>query len=313
MYAGQGVNGGGLPTTPYATRFWDCCPAAFSYTPKGGVYAPVDACHKDGKTLFPFDIHNPGKNGCEGGDRFACSCIQPWVDSKDPTLAYGFAAYNIHEADGSIESACYLAEFKPNDSNGKPMKVTKIILQNINTSGNILKGSFDFNLAGGGVGDFPAGCVAQWGQSWGSQYGGVTGAKQCCNLPPALRSSCLFRFTYFGENPALAGTPKRVRCPTGIIDRSGSQRKDDAQVAPYSGVTDATGKPAADGYKRNRGVCDNIDPLGVVSSVCGGHVLNSRTPSRHVKRRPSPAGTTPGVEVVPPSAPKPTPKSHKQR
>lgn len=262
------VSAGGLPSTPYATRFWDCCPAAFSY-PKDSVYAPVEACKADGITPFPIDIHQPAKNGCEGGNRFACNCIQPWVDSKDPELGYGFAAYNVHEADESIESACYYTEFSPQDANGKPLKVRKLILQNINTSGNILQGSFDFNLAGGGVGDWPSGCVRQWGSAWGDQYGGVRGAEECCRLPAGLQSSCLFRFIYFGDNPALAGVPKRVRCPKGIIDRSGSQRKDDAHVAPYSGPTDHTGVPASDKYKRNRSVCSVVDPLNVVNRVCG--------------------------------------------
>lgn len=262
------VSAGGLPNTPYATRFWDCCPAAFSY-PKDSVYSPVEACKADGITPFPFDIHEPAKNGCEGGNRFACNCIQPWIDSQDPELGYGFAAYNIHEADGTIESACYYTEFAPEDANGKPLKVRKLILQNINTSGNILQGSFDFNLAGGGVGDWSRGCVNQWGTAWGNQYGGVSGAKECCRLPLGLRSSCLFRFTYFGENPALASVPRRVRCPKGMIDRSGSQRKDDAHVAPYSGSTDHTGAPAPDKYKRNRSVCSNVDPLDVVGRVCG--------------------------------------------
>lgn len=262
------VSGGGLPTTPYATRFWDCCPAAFSY-PRDSVYSPVEACKADGITPYPFDVSHPSESGCEGGDRFACNCIQPWIDSTDPELGYGFAAFNVPDVGGAIDSACYHAEFAHKDASGKPLKIRKLILQNINTSGGISQGSFDFNLAGGGVGDWPKGCVNQWGTSWGQQYGGVTGAQQCCQLPVGLRSSCLFRFTYFGENPALAGTPQRVRCPKGIIDRSGSQRKDDVNAAVYTGRTDHTGEPAPDNYVRDRSVCSNTDPLTVVSRVCG--------------------------------------------
>jgi len=199
--------------------------------------------------------------------------MQPWVDTVDPTLAYGFGAYNIMKSqDGSIESACYLTEFQPQDQQGKPMKVHKMILQNINTSGGVGQGSWDMALAGGGVGDFNKGCRNQWGTDWGKQYGGVSTEQDCCKMPASLRSSCLFRFTVFGNNPSLASASKRVRCPVGIIDRSGSQRQDDAQTPAYNGRTDNTGRPAPDKYQRQRGVCQNLDPLGVVSAVCGGRL-----------------------------------------
>ena len=279
-----------MPKGPFATRFWDCCKPAFSW-PKAAakVYAPVDVCQKDGITLVPKDQLTTGKSGCEGGDQFTCSCIQPWVDSVDPSLGYGFAAYNI-EGNGQIESACYLAEFQPQDAAGKQMKVRKLILQNINTSKGITHGSFDFNLAGGGVGAYDKGCKAQWGTDWGKTNGGVDNQQACCQLPEGLRSSCLFRFVMFGENPALASTPKRVRCPQGIIDRSGSQRQDDVEAPVYSGKTDRTGQPAPDKYQRNRSVCQNIDPLGIVSSVCGGNAGGSRLPKGYGMLRQDSAG-----------------------
>ena len=245
------TSAGGLPTTPYATHFHDCCMAAFSWPAKGAGgteprYAPVDVCEKDGITLVSEQSRIGNKSGCEGGSMFVCSCMQPWIDTADPTLAYGFAAYNIHDPDGTIESACYLSEFQEHDGNGKPMTIRKMILQNINTSQGILKGSFDMLLAGGGVGEFNQGCAAQWGSDWGQRYGGVNNEQACCKLPEGLRSSCLFRYKHLGENPPLAGTPQRVRCPVGIIDRSGSQRKDDAQMPVYKG------KPEWRGVEREK-------------------------------------------------------------
>uniref|UniRef100_V5EYA2 cellulase n=1 Tax=Kalmanozyma brasiliensis (strain GHG001) TaxID=1365824 RepID=V5EYA2_KALBG len=259
------------PTGPFATHYEDCCRPAFSYDhPKAGFYNAVDTCEKDGVTLIPPSAQLSGRNGCDGGNQFVCSCIQSWVDTVDPTLAYGYGAYNIHDPDGTIENTCWLVEFLPQDPNGKTMQVRKMILQNINTSQGIPKGSWDMALAGGGVGDFNKGCVNQWGTDWGKRYGGVANEKDCCAMPEGLRSSCLFRFRFLGENPGLAGTPKRVRCTTGLIDRSGAQRKDDASVQPYEGKTDKTGHPAPDRYQRNRSVCQNVDPLGIVSAVCGG-------------------------------------------
>lgn len=89
----------------------------------------------------------------------------------------------------------------------------------------------------------------------------------------------------FGNNPALVGTPTRVRCPVGIIDRSGSQRCDDASANVYNGQTDSTGHPANDKYQRNRAVCQNMDPIGVVSSVYGGVAGGSRMPKGYAKTR----------------------------
>lgn len=280
-------------TGPFATHFWDCCRPAFSYDhPAAHLYAPVDACQRDGVTLLPANA--VGKNGCDGGDQFACSCMQPWVDSVDPELAYGFGAWNHVHPDGTTESACYLTEFLPQDPNGKPMKIRKMILQNINTSEGIPHDSWDMMLAGGGVGDYNKGCSNQWGSDWGKQYGGVETKESCCGLPESLRSSCLFRFTVFGDNPGLASTPQRVRCPVGIIDRSGSQRADDAQTPPYSGKTDQTGHPAPDRYQRNRSVCANVDPLGIVSSVCGG-TPGGRLPKGYgMVRQDNPAAAVPG-------------------
>ncbi|SPO32703.1 related to Endoglucanase 1 precursor [Ustilago trichophora] len=288
------------PTGPFATRFWDCCRAAFSYDhPEAHLYAPVDTCQKDGITLIPKDAQMSGKNGCDdGGDQFACSCIQPWVDTVDTQLGYAFGAYNI-QGEGSIESACYLVEFKPQDSAGKTLKVNKLIVQNINTSLHLPTGSWDLNLAGGGVGEFPKGCVNQWGTAWGNQNGGVDNEQACCSLPEGLRSSCLFRFVSFGNNPELASTPKRVRCPVGIIDRSGSQRQDDASVKPYTGHTDKTGYPAEDKYQRQRAICQNPDPMGIVSSICGGNG-GSRLPKRAgMMRQDAPGGNVPEEQGKP--------------
>ncbi|KAJ9475359.1 Cellulase [Pseudozyma hubeiensis] len=259
------------------------------------MYSPVDTCEKDGVTLIPKSRQMSGKNGCDdGGNQFTCNCIAPWVDSVDPQLAYGFGAYNIHDPDGTIESACYYNEFLAQDPNGKTMKVRKMILQNINTSQGIPKGCWDVNLAGGGVGGYNKGCSNQWGSDWGQRYGGVDSQEACCKLPEGLRSSCLFRFVMFGSNPGLASTPKRVRCPVGLIDRSGSQRQDDATVAPYSGKTDQTGYPAPDKYQRNRAVCQNIDPMGIVSSVCGGVAGGARLPKGSgMVRQDSPGASVP--------------------
>ena len=59
------------PTGPFATRFWDCCPAAFAWSSdKVAVHSPVDMCEKDGVTPIPQKSQLSGKNGCQGGNMF---------------------------------------------------------------------------------------------------------------------------------------------------------------------------------------------------------------------------------------------------
>ncbi len=93
-----------------------------------------------------------GKNGCDaGGDQFACSCLQPWVTLLTPPSRMGLRRTMRILAMGGL-SALVICRVWGTDQNGKPMKIRKMILQNVNTSPGIMKGGFDVQLAGGGVG-----------------------------------------------------------------------------------------------------------------------------------------------------------------
>ncbi|PWY99840.1 glycoside hydrolase, partial [Testicularia cyperi] len=242
-----------------ATRYWDCCMPSGAWHGKASVYKPVDVCEADGVTLIPSDKANQGKSGCDGGDQFACTCMQPFNDMKDETLGYGFSAFAAAgQQESDNECSCYEAHFNSKDADGKPLAVNKLIFQVINSGSDVHTDNFDFAIPGGGLGSFEQGCPNQWHNSvtsWGQQMGGVTSAQECKNIPESLQSGCSWRFKYWGNNPTLAKELKRVRCTKGLIDRSGCQRKDDAQQPVYSGITDAKGQPAPDQYKRDRSVC----------------------------------------------------------
>ena len=196
-------------------------------------------------TLIDPSKADSGQSGCNGGDQFMCSCLQPFNDETDTTLALGFAAFTAgNEQD--TDCACYYAEFA-HDEQGKPMKRNKLIFQVINTGGDVNSGNIDFQIPGGGLGAFTQGCPAQWktpAQQWGETYGGVQSASACSGLPEPLQEGCKWRFSNWGNNPVMQGSPKRVRCPKSLIDRSGCQRKDDVSVGAYQGQTDkATWRP----------------------------------------------------------------------
>lgn len=220
------------------------------------MYSPVDVCKKDGVTLIDPSTADSGQSGCNGGDQYQCSCMQPFNDTIDPSLTYGFAAFTSgNEQD--TDCGCYLAEFA-HDAAGKPMKRNKMIFQVINTGGDVQAENVDIQIPGGGLGAFPEGCPKQWGvalEQWGQQYGGLSSEDGCKNLPEQLREGCKWRFQSWADNPVLKGKPQRIKCPKGLIDRSGCQRKDEASVQAYSGKTDAKGQAATGQYKRDRSVC----------------------------------------------------------
>lgn len=282
-----------------ATRYWDCCKPSASWSGKAEVYAPVDVCEADGNTLIPASKADAGQSGCTGGNQFACSCMQPFVDTVDPTLAYGFVAYGSGQ-EKETNCACYEADFKKTDLDGKPMHVQKLIMQVINTGDDVEKQNFDLAIPGGGLGAFQQGCPKQWSSSvdsWGKLYGGVETVDQCSNLPKDLHSGCEFRFKQWGNNPELLSAPKRVTCPKGLIDRSGCQRKDDSTQTPFKGKTGPSGQPAPDNYKRDRSVCSSgskqtVDsPAPAPYTASGADGYSTPTPTD---------GAAPKTDVNPP-------------
>ncbi|TKY86561.1 hypothetical protein EX895_004710 [Sporisorium graminicola] len=201
-----------------ATRYWDCCRASASWMYKAPVYAPVDVCKADGVTLIDPKTANSGGRG---------------------------------------HRLCFYAEFA-HDAQGKSMKRNKLIFQVTNVGGDVQSQNFDFQIPGGGLGAFIQGCPKQWGDKasdWGETYGGVKSSSQCANLPETLQEGCKWRFSNWGDNPVMKGSPKRVRCPKSLIDRSGCQRKDDNTISPFSGKVDSGNTAAPAKYKRDRSVC----------------------------------------------------------
>ncbi len=182
--------------------------------------------------------------------------MQPFDDTVDDKLTYGFAAFTSGSEEAT-DCACYFAEFA-HDEKGQPIKRNKLIFQVANTGSDVQSENIDLQIPGGGMGIFTQGCPAQWktpAQQWGAQYGGVSSASQCSNLPDALQEGCKWRFSSWGPNPVLKSKPQRVKCPMALIDRSGCQRKDENTISAYKGETMEKGKAAEAKYKRDRSVC----------------------------------------------------------
>lgn len=209
------------------TRYWDCCKPSCSWPGKAAVSNPVLACDKNQNPISDSNA----VSGCDGGTAYTCANMSPWKVSDN--LAYGFAAVSISGGtEGTWCCQCYQLTFTSGPAAGKVM-----IVQATNTGGDLGSNQFDLLMPGGGVGAFN-GCPAQYG-SWdgGAQYGGVSSASQCANLPSLVQAGCNWRFDWFmgSDNPSVSWTT--VQCPAAITDLSGCVRNDQGGQPPVSVTT----------------------------------------------------------------------------
>ncbi|KAG8950009.1 hypothetical protein FRC04_008088 [Tulasnella sp. 424] len=214
------------------TRYWDCCKTSCAWSGKAAVTHAVTTCDKSNNPLTDVNA----TSGCDGGSAFACADNSPKVISD--TLAYGFAAVNLSgqtEADWCC--SCYKLTFTSGPVVGKTM-----IVQASNTGGDVGGAQFDLMIPGGGVGIFTAGCTSQYGSldGWGAQYGGVSSAAQCSNLPAALQAGCQFRFGWFmgADNPNVSW--EKVTCPASLAAVSGCVRTAEGTVSDSTSGTTTT-------------------------------------------------------------------------
>ncbi|XP_055354488.1 uncharacterized protein LOC129600111 isoform X2 [Paramacrobiotus metropolitanus] len=210
--------GGGGTQTGKTTRYWDCCKPSCSWNGKADVSNPVKTCRKDGFTQL-WDVN--AQSGCGGGEAYVCNDNIPWAVNDN--LAYGFAAAHIK---GSDERGwccgCYKLDFTSGPVSGKSM-----IVQVVNTGGDLGENHFDLQIPGGGFGIFD-GCTRQWGLAesvWGNRYGGVWSRDQCNALPQPIRDGCYWRFDWFkgADNPSVNFAP--IQCPAELQRKSNCARK----------------------------------------------------------------------------------------
>jgi hypothetical protein len=203
--------------TGKTTRYWDCAKPSAGWPGKASVTRPVIACAKDGVTPVSPDV----QSGANGGTAFQCNNNQPWAVNS--TLSYGFvAAHVLGGSEATWSCACYEFTFTSGPVNGK-----KMVVQVVNTGGDLGANHFDLLIPGGGVGIFNA-CQSQWGapaDGWGARYGGVVSRDQCNTLPAQLRPGCQWRFDWFlnADNPSVSF--KQVTCPSAITNKTGCIRK----------------------------------------------------------------------------------------
>ncbi|CAG9766605.1 unnamed protein product [Ceutorhynchus assimilis] len=196
------------------TRYWDCCKPSCSWKENVATSTPVNSCSKDGTTKVDPSV----TSGCDSdGTSYVCNNLQPWA--VNDTLAYGYVAASFTGGvDNSKCCVCLKLTFT-NALAGKTM-----IVQNVNTGGDLSSNHFDIQIPGGGVGIFTRGCSTQWNapqSGWGQQYGGVSSDAECSQLPEELQAGCHFRFGWYqnADNPNV--NFEQVTCPKELTSRSG--------------------------------------------------------------------------------------------
>lgn len=173
-------------------------------------------------------------SGCEsGGTAFTCTDQEPWAANS--LVSYGFAATAISGGtEASWCCACYALTFTSGKAKGKVM-----LVQSVNTGGDLNGNQFDLQIPGGGTGIFD-GCTAEFGGSWGAQYGGVSNRSQCSSLPAKLQAGCEWRFDWFRNSDNPTHTFTQISCPAELTSVSGCVRDDDASFPEYVMPSPAT-------------------------------------------------------------------------
>ena len=108
-----------------------------------------------------------------------------------------------------------------------------MLVQSVNTGGDLGDNQFDLQIPGGGVGIFD-GCSTQFGGLGGARYGGITDRAGCANMPAKLQGGCQWRFDWFmnSDNPEFSF--KQIQCPSALTNVTGCKRSDDSSFPAFT-------------------------------------------------------------------------------
>jgi hypothetical protein len=232
-----GSTSGGTPLTPinggstgFATRYWDCCKPACAWP---GNQSMVSCNSGATSSTGSQSKGNSNTNACDGGNAYMCYDFEPWVDSSNGDVAYGFAA-----ASGTnyVCGRCFEVQFPGTGHSGPnaPGLVQKTMYLQVINNGGVADNQFDILIPGGGVGA-ENGCSMEWGANTdlGMQYGGlyaecnddISCTQTKCNTvfagKPDLLAGCNWFLNWFtgADNPNIIF--KQVSCPSQLTSKSG--------------------------------------------------------------------------------------------
>ena len=238
------------------TRYFDGCKASCAWSGNVGetVSGPVTTCSNEFEDGAQVVNEDPDlKNVCGGGGNepaeggsVAYECVDRVPFTDDSSQRYAFAAANSRCCE------CYELTFLDKSVDGEgnvcegcssydgSLAGETVIIQVINTGGDLGPLQFDLQIPGGGFGIFngvagnespngPALFPDSDEAAWDERYGGVSEREQCYDLPPPVVDGCLWRFDSLGnaDNPGVSY--KRVKCGKfpKLYEKSGCLLKED--------------------------------------------------------------------------------------
>ena len=230
----QGQNQSPGQNLAKTTRFFDGCKptCAWSGNIRGDTtLGPVFTCSnqfEDGVQVVNDDPNLKsvcGGGGSGPGAAYTCVDRSPFTSNGQ---MYAFAASNSRccecyeltflassvDGEGNVCSGC--------SSYSGELEGETLVVQVINSGGDLSPTQFDLMIPGGGMGIFnglvgnPPNGPPLFPQSsysdWGQRYGGVSSREQCFQLPASVVPGCLWRFDDFkgADNPGVSF--RKVKC-----------------------------------------------------------------------------------------------------
>ena len=186
------VKNGGISGSGWASRYWDCCKPACSWSNHAnGNYSKQ--CTDKGKV--PNTDWSEGSVCDGGGSQMTCTSQSPFTIDGCDEIGFAFAA--VPASNGGACGKCYQLTFDgkgkyTTNANHKAIAGKKLIIMTVNIGTDVGQGQFDIMIPGGGVGIFN-GCssIMGWGDQ-GAQYGGLlSDCETETNYDPTKTLSCL--------------------------------------------------------------------------------------------------------------------------
>ena len=182
------VKKNGARGSGFASRYWDCCKSACSWSNyANGNYSKQ--CTDKGK--IP-NTNWDERSVCDGGYQMTCTSQSPFTIDGCDGIGFAFAA--VPEINGGACGKCYQLTFdgkgkNTTDANDEAIEGKKLIV--MTTDLGFDQGQFDIKIPGGGTGVFEGCSSMGWGNQ-GAQYGGLlTDCEKDSGYDPAKTLSCL--------------------------------------------------------------------------------------------------------------------------
>ncbi|SPO04380.1 uncharacterized protein DNG_07065 [Cephalotrichum gorgonifer] len=203
---------------------WNCCKPGCAAVSNNNILnsrGSVKVCDRDNNPLAS-DVGRGTSSTCEGANSdsgFLCHDYSPIPVSDE--LSYGFAIQVGGNINADNPNCCRCYELEWLDRN------KKMIVQTVypgGAAGDVRANDLIILTPGGGLGPVGRACSAQYGSgyNWGNNFGGISSAEGCSQLPERLQGGCYWRYNWAGGDVnGWEIVYRPIECPSRLTDISG--------------------------------------------------------------------------------------------